>query len=235
MSIVFDCGWEDGSDEKNTGGSSVFDSITDSANCLSFDTSSAMWNSNCLKYYGNAINTAYVRKNQMPHTCGVRLGFKLNIGTMSNGTYFYLFRIHDGGVNVLYFRIYKTGGLYYAQVLAHDTGNTGRQVGSSVQVSLDTKYQLLIKLSRNTAGGCSFKIFAEDGTTLIGDEQNLSSDYTTYKGSTIRTHLLGLPVSLGSAQTFYYDIYQVLNTYDYPDTVVAASGFDVSPTMFNVF
>lgn len=220
MSVIFDCDWEDGSDEQNTGGTHVWDDLQDENNRLSFDESSAMWDTNCLKQDGQLSRNACVVEDIAEDEFGVRIGYMYTYSNLADGQHEYFFFVYDIGTSSILFRLRNDSGTFSIQGFIRRPNNNIQEIGG-VDISPSTKYQIVIKWKRNTAGGCSFKVFAEDGETLVGSEQTLNGAYST-RDTTLTTAQLG-GVSSGSYlnHTMYYDIVQFLDTYAYPDTIQA--------------
>lgn len=244
MATRFLCGWEDGDgvlnelDAEYEGDEYEFDTLADNNGRLSVDTSSVMWGTNSLKYSGNDSSNAHVYADVTASgESGLRFGFRITAESMTDA-YQNLVRTAFGNtVLVQQFKIVDVSGTLYLKAQAYDTGWAWRDVGSGIEISLNTTYQIVCKRKKKTAGGMAWKLYAADGTTQVGSEQTLSDDYTAIDYDVNRI-LVGPSDARWSTTTHYYDIILLTDSYAYPDTVqaaggtaVAASGIGISSTV----
>lgn len=227
MATVFDCDWEDGSDILNSGGTYEWDSETDTGSKLSENTSSLMWDSDCLEWNGQSSAAGYLTKQLSSSQAATGLRFGLNVVSegLTSAQYQLIFRIKDTGGNVLLdCFLYDNGSIFLVFFQVYDTGGTGRNT-NGIQISTGTNYQIVCKLQKNTAGGFYFTVYAEDGTTVIGSEIQLSTDYTT-RNTNAYIFYAGTIVAPWTTTNHAIDITQITDTYAYPDTIQAGGAIN---------
>ena len=226
MAILFDCGWEDGSGILNTGGASVWDSSTDPGARLSVVSSPTLWGGSALRLGTVMSANAYLTEAVAAGTYGVRLGVYIDSSSLSGGnTQDLLWGVDGSSISLFFVSILHDGSGHNLTVRVMDSASTLRVLGY-VPVSLDTRYQLLLRIQKNVSAGASFKVLDGAGD-LVGTEKTLGA-YTT-RNSSLASMNLGNGANSGYTITLLLDAVQVTDTYAYPSP--AADEVSASYTM----
>ena len=216
MATIIESDWESGDGILD----SLWEGETDTNSRLSENTSSLMWGAHCLYWSGSTSSVGNVYKTfTATGTFGLRFGLHLVAESLANGNIQRIVNLMNAGgpTSIVYANIVDVSGSIYLRVTCLDAGSTARTVGD-VLISTGTNYQVVIKFDAALASGCSFTVYAEDGTTVIDEEKVLG--YTTYN-----TDLVELRAGATGATTYTLthgiDIVLLTDQYAYPATVTA--------------
>jgi hypothetical protein len=218
MATLFDCDWEAGTDEKNTGGAGTWDAINDSWNRLHLLSSPALWGSYSLRMTAPVARADVTKTIAPTDELGIRVHLLNHGGFPGVGAIQPLFTLLDGDAHNL-LRISAVcmepdpGFVMTALVVtAFDTGGIERTVGGILAV--DT-YQILIKWKKGTAGGASVRFMHKDGSTVLS-EGSLSTEYTT-RNTNATLMSLGSLAGTGFTYAADFDEFQAISSYEYPE------------------
>lgn len=231
MSTVFDCDWEDGSGWENTGGSYVWvdrwggSLIDEDTGSRVFDTDSIRVNGYIPGGYGATIGAEpSVRNNS-----GCRFVFRWDTCPLTSGQQKPIFRVHNGGTDLLKVYIVNDSGTIKLKYGVWDSGGTERTVGTSNAVTQSEIVQVRCRLARDTSNGASWDIYEEDGTTVHTSEQTLSG-YTTRDSQHYQIWMGEMEWSYATWDMGFDSVF-VDNAYILPDTIQQAGGLSIPVAM----
>lgn len=207
---LFDCSWDDGTDELNTGGAAVWAGQNDANGLLSrivtttFNGSvGAMWVS------GNS--TARVQEDFTATATAAERNWLMVVAEgLSDGGSVPLVRFNYVGTSLAWIQFQQTADALYLQGRVRDSAGASQNIGDAIPISLNTGYQLELQYAAATLHGAAMKVWNSEGNSQVGSTQTFSGTTSSSSVTRIYAGLVADPLG-GSTFAIVWDELKVIN------------------------